>query len=152
MFPAHEGASFVGRKGAVLSWRKRFPPFLSPAFKKIISFFELWLQYSWKRQFGVNLWWEAWHLFVSAVKRHVCIVCARRSAGPTVNRWVRGLCSPFPSSQKLFLWDIAPSQLFTASPHDPHTALKLASNTNYFKEDVMWAAGCSTVGHGFLKM
>lgn len=69
-----------------------------------------------------------------------------------VNRWVRGLCSPFPSLQKLSLWDIAPSQLFMASPHDRHSALKLTSNTNYFKEDVMWAAGCCTVGCDFLKM
>lgn len=70
----------------------------------------------------------------------------------TVNRWVRGLCSPFPTLQKLLRWDFAPSQLFMASPHDRLTALKLTSNTNYFKEDVMWAAGCSTVGRDFLKM
>lgn len=110
MFPAHEGASFVGRKGAVLSWRKRFPPFLSPVF--LINYFFFWTLATVASKEAV--WSEL-------MVRSVAPVCLWQFSGTfalfvqggqcrsTVNRWVRGLCSPLPNLQKLSPWGIAPS-------------------------------------------
>lgn len=111
MFLAHEGASFVRRKGTAVSWRKRFPPF--PVFVFFFNYFLFWT-------LTVVVSKEAvWSEFMV---RSVAPVCLWQLNGTfalfvqggqcrsTVNRWVRGLCSPLPNLQKLSLWDIAPSQ------------------------------------------
>lgn len=144
MLAAYEWASFGGRKfkskEVVFLF---FPLFFYSTLTVVVFKEEVWREFMVSSVALVCLW----HLngmFALSVRGG--------QFRSSVNRWLRGLCFPFPDLQKISLWDIAPFQFFVASPHDWHTALKLTSNTNYFKEDVLWTACCSTMRRDSLEM